>query len=142
ARNEHHEAFASQLALALEPAGPRAWHVRGTLGTRAIDETFVADAPTSYVRYLREVRDAARARRTGVVARERSWAPTLSVDGFVEGVTALEASETGGLVGVERLGPVVSNFAIDADGLPDSGWLERGLVRIEQRREGAFGEVP
>src|SRR5690606_28947946 len=86
ARNEHHEAFASQLALALEPAGPRAWHVRGTLGTRAIDETFVADAPTSYVRYLREVRDAARARRTGVVARERSWAPTLSVDGFVEGV--------------------------------------------------------
>src|SRR5690606_23770561 len=60
ARNEHHEAFASQLALALEPAGPRAWHVRGTLGTRAMAETFVADAPTSYLRHPRDGRGGAR----------------------------------------------------------------------------------
>lgn len=142
AHNEHHEAFASQLELTLEPAGRQAWRVHGTLGPRPVDEIFSAPAPTSYLRYLRDVRDAARARQLGVPVRERAWSPNLSVGGFIEGVTVLEESETGGLVGVERLGSVVYTFAIDADGLPDSGWLERGPVRIEQRRETVFGEVP
>lgn len=142
ARNDYMEGFVSQLALALEPAGGSAWRVRGTLGERAIDETFSAAPPTSWLGSLREMREAARERRVGVPLRERAWAPNLSVGGFFEGVTTIEETETGALRGVERLGAVVYTFAIDADGLPDSGWLERGAMRIEQRREGVFGEIP
>jgi len=141
-RSERHEAFAPQLALRLDPAGRGAWRAHGTLGETAVDERFAAESPSSYLLYLRNVRDAALARRVGVPIRERSWSPDLAIGALSEGVTTLETTETGALRGRERVGANVFSFAIDADGLPDSGWIERGGVRLEQRRELTFGDVP
>lgn len=142
AHSERHEGYAAQLALQLDPAGRGAWRAHGTVGGTAVDERFQAPAPSSYLLYVRAVRDAARARRVGVPIRERQWAPDLAVGGFSESVTTLEETETGALRGSERMGANVFSFAIDADGLLDSGWIQRGGVRLEQRRELAFGPVP
>lgn len=142
ARTRRMEGFASPIDLALEPAGRGGWRVHGQLGDSAVDERFEASGPGSYLRYLRTLRSAALARRTGVPIRERHWAPDLSVGGLSDAVTTLEVSESGSLRASERVGSSVFSFAIDEAGLPDSGWVQRGPVRIEQRREAQFGELP